>query len=250
MPNHVTNEISCKNPEVIKSLQSSEEKIVDFNNIVPMPEDMSREAVPCHIEDWAMIALGKFNLNSLRVDHGNPAESFKAGDYGSAADALNQVNMARMMTEGPFPKDFSDEEFETYLKFVKCLRKYGHANWYSWCPANWGTKWNAYEVEKINENTVRFQTAWNMPKMVVIALAEKFPEEEIRIRWADEDFGSNAGDLTIKGEEIISGGPLENESREAQDLCIELVWNGETPDYYKLENGLYVYVEEEETEEV
>jgi hypothetical protein len=44
-------------------------------------------------------------------------------------------------------------------------------NWYDWCTANWGTKWNAVDVEceVFNENclTYSFDTAWCLPEEIL-----------------------------------------------------------------------------------
>lgn len=78
-------------------------------------------------------------------------------------------------------------------------------NWYDWCIANWGTKWNAYGYEKgcdySNAEELRFLTAWAAPHPIIQRLSEMFPEIEIAHEWADEDIGMNCGRFTYhKGE--------------------------------------------------
>lgn len=79
--------------------------------------------------------------------------------------------------------------------------------WYSWNPANWGTKWNAYDysVEPAPGDLcrVQFDTAWSHPVPVIAALAAKFPDEIIEVVYADEDLGSNCGRYKIKGDETF-----------------------------------------------
>ena len=75
--------------------------------------------------------------------------------------------------------------------------KHGHADWYSWNIANWGTKWNAYSIEDKplrrgqgspleelaeahSESTTReieysFDTAWSPPMPILNALVQRFP---------------------------------------------------------------------------
>lgn len=69
--------------------------------------------------------------------------------------------------------------------------------WYSWNVNNWGTKWNAYSVER-NEGEVKFETAWSHPYPVIEALSRRFPEVTFDVRYADEDRGANCGHYTIK----------------------------------------------------
>jgi hypothetical protein len=47
--------------------------------------------------------------------------------------------------------------------------RYGHADWYEWAKANWGTKWGTYGL-RVNEHhgdgrcvTIEFQSAWGPP---------------------------------------------------------------------------------------
>jgi hypothetical protein len=77
----------------------------------------------------------------------------------------------------------------------------GTVCWYAWNSKGWGTKWNAYDQE-IAEDHVQFDTAWSHPAPVIEALAAKFPDEEIRCKWADEDVGNNLGEYIIKGTEF------------------------------------------------
>jgi hypothetical protein len=48
------------------------------------------------------------------------------------------------------------------------VEKYGFPDWYGWCVANWGTKWDARVVEfedhNPNETYVMFETAWSPPE--------------------------------------------------------------------------------------
>lgn len=37
--------------------------------------------------------------------------------------------------------------------------KYNDDNYCAWARENWGTKWNSYESERIDDYTIRFETA-------------------------------------------------------------------------------------------
>jgi hypothetical protein len=101
--------------------------------------------------------------------------------------------------------------------------------WYSWNVDAWGTKWNAYspEVEPTEGDLcrVKFQTAWSHPFPVVEALALKFPDEEIYVEYADEDFGSNLGTYLIKGGEVYGvNQPADYNSAEAKELAARVLY--------------------------
>jgi hypothetical protein len=50
-------------------------------------------------------------------------------------------------------------------------------NWLSWNCENWGTKWNACESSheiKDSKAIIKFDTAWNPPRPIIVAFANKF----------------------------------------------------------------------------
>lgn len=246
MPNHVTNEL--KAPKRILDAIAGDKTAIDFSKIVPMPEIMQGDSANPMIEDWARFALGLVKVTDLNQRHENPADSFSRGDYGAASNALHQSNIIRMLTEGPFPKDFSESDFETLVRYMRALKQYGHANWYDWSRVNWGTKWNAYNTNRVDEVTVRFDTAWSAPIPVIDALSKRYPEVEFRLRWADEDTGSNTGDIAVKNGEVVKGDRIEDQSPEAYDLYLELRHDGVMPEEMKrTDDGKLVYVDDDST---
>jgi len=69
--------------------------------------------------------------------------------------------------------------------------------WSDWNRNHWGTKWNGYDSnwEPVEGDLCKleFDTAWSHPFPVIEALIAKFPDEVIRVWWADEDLGQNVG---------------------------------------------------------
>lgn len=66
-----------------------------------------------------------------------------------------------------------------------------HPNhWYKWNTANWGTKWDACEVEVVEEDidfiAYKFNTAWSYPESALLLLSEQYPELEISLDWLEE----------------------------------------------------------------
>lgn len=242
MPNHITNELSAAK-HILDSLKSAESEL-DFETVVPMPEVL-KGSPHMGITEWAKIAMGIVNLKTLSVSTPDPLAAFKREDWGAASLRLEQSNAIRAMREGPFPIDWNDEDFEQLIRCMRGLKQYGNASWYDWAIANWGTKWNAYEIERTSDTAIKFQTAWSAPLVWLEKLIEKFPGERVSIRWADEDFGNNVGVLTVNADGSIEDGRLENDSPEAHKLAMELVYGGVVPEYRKLEpDGRYAYVDE------
>ena len=52
--------------------------------------------------------------------------------------------------------------------------------WYHWCIDNWGTKWDAGEVDiemsDYDSLEITFNTAWSPPEGIVEKLREKYPD--------------------------------------------------------------------------
>ena len=241
MPNHVTNELTAAK-HVLDSI-ASDDSAIDFRKIVPRPVVFDCEPNSVVI-DWARIAVGEVTLTTLREATPDPLTAFKAGDYGAASKRLEQSNILWLMAEGPFPKDFSPADFENFIACIKALKEFGYPSWYEWAIANWGTKWNAYTTKRVSDSVVTFKTAWSMPSKVITTLAEKFPQEQFRIRWADEDFGSNVGDLTFTKDRVIRGEKLEDDSIASHKLAMELLHGNQVPDcMIALADGRFGYRE-------
>ena len=71
-------------------------------------------------------------------------------------------------------------------KFKDGFNSGGHG----WCTSNWGTKWNAYnfepiddwQVEEHSEVSFKFETAWSPPEPIIHKIAELTKEKEVSIR--------------------------------------------------------------------
>lgn len=62
-------------------------------------------------------------------------------------------------------------------------------NWYGWNISNWGTKWDASNVEMETHDdmlTIRFDTAWSPPVEVLETLSTQHPELGIKLEWEEE----------------------------------------------------------------
>lgn len=81
--------------------------------------------------------------------------------------------------------------------------------WRTWNIENWGTKWNGYDAVRISTTELQFDTAWSHPFPVMQALTEKFPDEELRVWFADEDLGHNVGTYWAKAGSLIEAENLD-----------------------------------------
>lgn len=100
-----------------------------------------------------------------------------------------------------------DEELKLTL-----LEKYGSQDWYDWCVANWGVKWNSYD-NNINTSMgdpalfndgvihIEFQTAWTIPEGIFLELAELYPELIFEVECLEEG-GGFAGYIRYEDGEV------------------------------------------------
>lgn len=172
MPNHVKNKI--KAPKFVIDAIVNESGRVDFSLIIPSFDD----------------GMG----NGISGNASSVAEScvpFKE----SGSKMLDNMNINSMLRSDV--KELSDEQFGEFLKMLSNYREHGYFHCMDFNRAEWGTKWNAYNCEVI-EGVASFETAWSHPNPVIKKLSEMFPDVEIEIEYADEDFGNNLGSYSIK----------------------------------------------------
>lgn len=173
MPNHVTNHIKASS-EVLSFIKNEENR-VDFNKVIPMPEELHKVSVN-GAEDFVKFLNGDLPINPSKED---------------ILQSLQLSSVVMEIENGGVSK-WDNKRFENFIQMLKNYRSYGYTSWYEFGIGEWGTKWNAYETCDI-EGGVEFQTAWNAPHQVIKKLTEIFPNEKIEHLWADEDIGSNLG---------------------------------------------------------
>lgn len=127
----------------------------------------------------------------------------------------------------PMPEEiFNTEAPNRNEELAKELKKkYGHPDWYEWSCANWGTKWNAYNIEEEEydkPNSISFDTAWSSPRPVILELSKKYPDLDFGVIYADEDWGSNYGQYIYSNGEIIEDERYNVRSGDPDDIVREL----------------------------
>ena len=74
-----------------------------------------------------------------------------------------------------------------------------------WCRANWGTKWNAYNIIRefrIKSLFYSFQSAWSPPIPVITRLAQIFPQLRIKLKYFERGMAYK-GIFEVQGNRII-----------------------------------------------
>lgn len=82
--------------------------------------------------------------------------------------------------------------------------RYGAVNWYDWAQKNWGTKWDAGEVDHDASPEYRyyaFNTAWGPPAEWAKRASAAYPELRFSIDYSEPGMG-------FSGEFIVAGGAV------------------------------------------
>ena len=183
MPNHIQNIVTIKGnkEEVAKCAETIfKGDNFSFKNIIPRPIDLEIEK-SSYVDDG--IAL----INGTEEQKERVIAKFKMWAN----------------TERPL-ETIIEEAKELGRKALENERKYGFMDWYHWSIKNWGTKWDAYEVDyDVTENIINlnFQTAWSTPYPIFEEMSRMFPNLSIYVDFADEDLGNNCGEYEFEGGE-------------------------------------------------
>ncbi|EJN31881.1 hypothetical protein PMI35_01162 [Pseudomonas sp. GM78] len=180
MPNHVTNKVRAPS-HVLQTLINENGKI-DFNTILPFGGQFAWNGIDCAAEEAAQV------ITAQPLD-----------DHPLIA-SLQQSNRSRVDA-----LKLSEEGFEQFVQMLRNKRSCGHFNTLDFARDVWGTKWNAYDqVIDLDVGEVSFDTAWSCPMPVLQELSKRHPDDEIIIRYADEDLGCNCGTVKLKAGEVVS----------------------------------------------
>lgn len=255
MPNNIINKVKFATDrsnyeKIMNFIKTDQIGSFDFNKVIPMPEELNIE---CGSVTDRCIEIALTAINPITPDYGVQKEEqcyfdeiVKKLNYEKAFACYrtllgrNEIDAALNLIDKE-PK----EAIGIGQTAIKNMEQYGASTWYDWRILNWGTKWNAYNSELREDNTIEFQSAWNAPTPVIRKLSLIFKRALITHEWADEDIGSNCGKMVYYGGEI-----LEEYYPETHKEAIEFatgIWHDTPEDYgYHLneDESDYVYIED------
>lgn len=168
MPNWVCNKIAFEDEEaaaIVRKAVETSDAGFDFNKIIPMSESLLVCAGRC-----SNIALNYFKGEI--TDEEARAELPLCGREPSTGKAdITTLSQLR----------------ELGRQVADNVERYGCANWYDWSVRNWGTKWNASDINW-EGSAVYFSTAWCAPIPIFEAIALNFPGVGFVATWSEEQF--------------------------------------------------------------
>lgn len=192
MPNHITNILKVEGDEQrvkeLFTLVHTDKSMFDFDKIIPMPESLQ-------------ITSGSKLDNAIAILTNDTQKFDEMLEWNWVKEA--NINSVEKLKE-KLIKNLSPEDMRDGKIALDNLQKYGHKDWYSWSIANWGTKWNAYEIHNLDNCCIKFDTAWSTPFPIFEQLSKMFPDLTLTVSFADEDIGSNCGAYTLQYGKVIS----------------------------------------------
>ena len=64
-------------------------------------------------------------------------------------------------------------------------------NWYEWKCEYWGTKWNGFECKIINDDAIKFETAWSPADGVMKELSKTYYKDHTLLLFFNDEFDFN-----------------------------------------------------------
>jgi hypothetical protein len=176
-----------------ETTEGKPERIIDFNLIVPMPEELRHTVSPHEV-----VATQEEADQKNAEYNAQPFSRFGRGD-----------------DDPPQLRYLTRDEIE------RRLREYGAVDWYGWSTENYGTKWGAYththyelrflkpyapegeEAEVYGRVDLRFETAWSQPTPIFEKIKERWGVEVHAVTqdeggFPDVEFGDPLGEELMR----------------------------------------------------
>ena len=205
MPNWVRNRVVALNPQELKKHIIDESGAVDFNMVIPMPNDLEITSGSYSYEAQNSIYFSEYTkqkiekqvkvdkLLAVHYDSNKTQQEFldECLEDNKILAEIRKIKSLKLRGENKTSASNVAEAYDTFIKGYFNVQRYGSKDWYDWRIKNWGTKWNASD-SSFDEETgvIEFDTAWSMPENIFRALSHFTP---LRVVYADEDLGSNCG---------------------------------------------------------
>ena len=219
MPNHIAGKLVLTGDdniidEMLKDIKIDEASFdigsLDCNKIIPMPDSLNMEdgtftdrsinAYLCAINPNAI----KFPQHEKLTEYEFQSLCKYVFDYYIKFHRLCTVNAQCNAWLMELKDAERDMLIENGKRYVDNIVKYGFPTWYEWKCMYWGSKWGCYNFKPYKDHTMRFQSANGDVSPVIKELSRKYPTIKFDYKWADEDYGRNAGNVVLlDGKEIF-----------------------------------------------
>ena len=170
-----------------------------------------------------LVAKVKSEISSIYKEDGEQIHLYI--DFHKIAPLPEELKGTTSPTRIISQEDYDKQEARgiTQEMSKRFTKEYGYDNWYDWQRNAWGTKWNAYSQNDMENGDIKFETAWSTPFNLILLLSKKYPEAEFKVQFADEDFGHNVGEYVCKAGEEIDEHLPKGGSHEAYMMAAEIM---------------------------
>lgn len=198
MPNHVTHRVKVRGAAadvaafktrcILEKTEFDEFRkqnetwtLFDFNALIPMPEVLKNTQSSSAVSDGLAI-LGVHLGSGLRSE--NTLQDMLSYTWVRQEGITTAEQLkAALLKRTPNCVALAERAIELF-------KKTGHADWYSWSNANWGTKWNCYafgmDADQPEFLEFHLDTAWATPLPIWEKVAQEFPKLVFEVDAFDE----------------------------------------------------------------
>lgn len=196
----------CRNTMIVDKkyhdLIINKEGEVDFNVILPMPEELEVQCGGFNSRDIYMYLSKKNSVAHSAVLEMPQAKAmaerlFTRSLEKEAEQALKEVmDLIAKNNNSTVSKEVNNS-YNEGKKLVNNYINYGCTTWYEWRCRTWGTKWNAH-TSRVSDKEIVFHTPWGPPAGWLDKLASK--GVPFALNWSEE--GGTFGELKSDGKTI------------------------------------------------
>lgn len=201
MPNHIRNVFKkVSEPHVYKKIALNSDGEIDFSILIHVPETMNI------VSGSQGLSMGTFST----PDEIDEVVLAKVEDLVKKKLSLDEIIISALEEIDLSHINITDKKNNKYLikkenlitKIIGAynFHKFGYKDWYDYSCAKFGTKWNAYSIEKNAYDLHSFNTAWTTPSGWLQKLAKHI---DFILYYADEDTGYNCGYVVAKNGEVL-----------------------------------------------
>jgi len=167
---------------------------ITLDNLFPMPKELvkTRSPAPSLFDLLYPEQAGKGRMK---------AKEMLAYDWVKEAGVTTTEGLIELI------KKKEPEVEADCAKRLENIERFGHGDWYSWCIANWGTKWGLCEPRLDNSFCADlgygFSTAWAPPLAAFDKIARDWARLKFTLRYFESGMGFNGVVVWKDGERIV-----------------------------------------------
>jgi len=146
--------------------------------------------------------MPNITINILKITNIGKKDWFESGKEGSVEYSL--FNFNHIIPE-PKSSEECDPKYNLNINPDSSIKEDEKPwfNWYQWRIDNWGTKWNGYDCQILNDDAIKFETAWSPAVEVIKKLSRThYKDQQLILFTNDEDSDYWYADIYLNGDII------------------------------------------------